>query len=309
MRVKHTHAKFLLLGAIIAHLGLAASSLAATPRGDSGFADRLDVIGAKVHGQPPVTFNDLQAIEPACVLVLRHVKREQDNPELGVWYEQLKNSPLLDLPENQIAKGALSFHHYCWGEIVRNRFYRETDANKRKELAEYAMSGSKYVIDFPQYRSPNWPYLSHVYVTMGTAYLLMKDRVAAINAFLMALRINPRERKAYIHLSDTLAEAGKKEEALKHVTEGLRYFPKTKALTRRYQELGGKLPYPEPHPDILENNKTNEEQGVQGAETVTQTPEGAAKVTEPQNNPTLPGQPYKADPSNKDNPYCRFCAE
>ena len=299
--------KFCLIGAISIGTFLPLKILAAGSSSSPVIVSRLDIVGAKIHGQPPIAIADLPALEPACELVLRYLKRWDDNPSLGIWYIQLKNSPLLDLPENNIAKDAVSFHHYCWGEVGRNRYYLETDTRKKKELAEYAMSGSKYVIDHPEFRPQNWRYLSYIYVKMGTGYLLMKDTASAINALLMSLQINPRERIAYIHLADAFSEGGKKSEALKYVIEGLKYFPKNKGLIRRYQELGGKLPLPEPYPDI--EIKSNEEPATQ-----------ADKTTAPETNSTQPkpiaqeteknGAPSEAIPpaaSQKPNPYCRFC--
>lgn len=299
--------KFCLLSVVSLGALLSWEAVAAANSISPLVASRFDIVGSKLHGQPPVAIADLQAMEPACELVLRYQKRWDDNPNLGIWYIQLKNSPLLDLPENNIAKDAVSFHHYCWGEVVRNRYYRETDAKKRKELAEYAMSGSKYVIDHPEFRPQQWPYLSHVYVTMGTGYLLMKDTASAINAFLMSLQINPRERIAYIRLADTLSDLGKKPDALKHVTEGLKYFPKNKGLIRRYQDFGGKLPYPEPYPDI-EINSSDAPAPHTAKTTVPEASDTQSKAIdqEPEKN-SAPTEATSPPASNKLNPYCRFC--
>ncbi len=273
---------------------------------DQIIKSRLDIVGAQLHGQPPVGINDLAAMEPVCALILRHQKLHNDNPSLGkgIWYVQLQGSSLLDLPENNIAKGVFSFHHYCWGEVVRNRAFQEANAKKRRELAEYAMSGSKYVIDHPEFRPQNWPYLSHVYVTMGTGYLLMKETASAINAFLMALQLNPRERIAYINLADTLAQLGKKSEALVHITEGLKHLPNSKALARRYLELGGKLPHPEPYPDLQKENKA-EQIGQEDPASLKEPELSAEKSAEVKTPP--PEQ--KRITGKKDNPFCRFCAE
>ena len=301
----HTIFNFFLLSILVASL-LPLETASAANSNSALIASRLDIVGAKIHVHAPVAIADLPTLEPVCELILRYQKRWEDNPSLGIWYIQLKDSPLLDLPQNNIAKGVDSFHHYCWGEVVRNRYFSETDPRKRKELAEYAMSGSKYIIDHPQFRPQNWPYLSHVYVTMGTGYLLMKDNVSAINAFLMALQLNPRERTAYIHLADTLLHIGKKPEALKQVTEGLKYFPKNKGLIRRYQELGGKLPYPEPYVGLSLEIKEDD-----GTATTTNPPESNNEKTTPNSEAAstsnaTPQAPEKATP-NPDNPYCRFC--
>lgn len=272
-------------------------------------SDRLDVIGAKVHGQPPVGLNDLAGIEPACVLVLRYVKREQDNPQLGVWYEQLKGSPLLDLPQNHIAKGALSFHHYCWAEVVRNRYYRESDARIKKELAEYVVSSHKWMIDNAEYIPGDWRYLPKVYINMGTGYLLMKNTGGAFSAFQKALSLDPRQQAAYTNLADTFVTLGKKPEALGYIKEGLRYFPESKALKRRYEELGGKPPYPEPHPSAIAETPV----ATPAPDTVPPPPSVSSKekAQAPEERDSAPKvtDNTRTESTNKNNPHCRFCAE
>ena len=271
--------------------------------------DRLDVIGAKVHGEPYVGLNDLAALEPACVLVLRYFKREQDNPQLGVWYEQLKGSPLLDMPQHHIAKGALSFHHYCWAEVVRNRYYRESDGNKKRELADYVPNAYKWMIDHPEYLPGDWPYLAKVYVNMGTGYLLTKNTAAAFNAFHKALSLDPRQQAAYTNLADTYVTLGKKPEALAQIKEGLRYFPESRALKRRYEELGGKPPYPEPHPSVIA--KTPDPMPAPDTVQPPSSVNTKEKTQAPEERDSAPKstENTRAESTNKNNPHCRFCAE
>ena len=120
-------------------------------------ASRTDIIGAKPAYMPPVAMEDLADLSPLCAELLRHQRRAEQNPQFGSWQSSMQASGLLDEPQFAILRHAGSFHHYCWGELAQNRYYREVDRQKKKDLAQYAASSYKYVIDHPQYLPGNWP--------------------------------------------------------------------------------------------------------------------------------------------------------
>lgn len=263
----------------------------------------MEAIGAPVHNQPPVGIDDLKALEPVCVLVLAYLKRYEENPKLGYWFVQLKDSPLLDLPEYRIAKGATSFHHVCWSEVNRYRYYKKTNRLARLHQAGTVSGGYKFVIDHPEYLPKNWPHMAQMYVGYGNGLLLEEKSDEAIGAFMAAIKIDPRYVPAYDSLADTLVNLNDKAKALEQVAEGLRYRPDSKNLKRRYDELGGKPPYPEPYPEAQTEPEAvapTEKSEIKATFRAAQ----SAVADEPKS------QPVQIEPSSgqpKDNPYCRFC--
>ncbi len=274
---------------------------------DNLIKSRLDIVGATLAYQPAVAFEDLAALSPLCAEQLRHQRISELNPKYGSWLSSIRETNLLEQPEFAILKDAKSFHHYCWGEVAQNRYYREVSAQKKLDLAQYAASSYKYVIDHPEYLPSGWPYMAKVQTDYGNALLLSKNAPAAAVAFQTALGLDPRTLKAYTGLADLLAGSGAKAKALELVTESLRYFPGSKPLVRRYNELGGKMPYPTPYPQPVLK------------EAVRETPPENSNATNGASTEAHKADTVKAVPSDppkqieptprKDNPYCRFCAE
>ena len=208
---------------------------------------QLAALGAPVEGIEPLGVNDIFLLEPVCALIFKHYNLLKQNPRVGQWYIQLKGSPLLNLPEYNIAKGAISFHHYCWSKVAENRYYREMNPVKRKGLADYAADNYKFVLDHPEYRPANWPYLPKLYVDYGNALILRwepRQMAIAVYAFETALQYDKAYVPAIIGLSNIYEKQGDQRKALEYITEGLRYLPDSKGLKRRYGKLGGKRPYP-----------------------------------------------------------------
>ena len=120
-----------------------------------------------------------------------------------------------------------------------------------------------------------------------------------------AIRGNPGFDQAYAELADIQAHDEKPGEALKTVTEGLRHVPGSKPLKRRYTELGGKLPYPEPiapapaEPQAAQPDEVASPGPASPAEPAVGGPVEATAVA-PVAQPKI-GSP--------DNPYCRFCPD
>ena len=59
----------------------------------------------------------------------------------------------------------------------------------------------------------------------------------AMDCFLKALSINPYLVEAHINLGVALKKAGKKEEAMKHLSEALRINPGNETACRHLEEL------------------------------------------------------------------------
>lgn len=314
------HIIFLCIGFFVCQISLAADTASVSSH-KALITSRLDLIGTKVYLLSPVGIDDLATIDPACVERLRLAKLLFDQPthteaEGAVIIERLKR------PENRIANIG-SYHHYCWGQVAQNRYYRETDLQKRKDLALYAASGYKYVIDHTESIPKDWPYMHKMHVDYGKALLLSNNTAGAIQALNTALKINPKYIPAYNALADVLNEQGLKSKALEFVIEGLKYQPTSKSLKRRYTELGGKQPFPEPYPvaeDVPPNDLETEVQGdkkdagkednlpqLPGTKTKADSVSSNKTGTIEKNEPPAGGAPETTP--NKANPYCRFCAE
>ena len=274
---------------------------------DNLVKSRLDIVGATLAYQPAVAFEDLSALSPVCAEQLRHQRISELNPKYGSWLSSIRETNLLSQPEFAILKDAKSFHHYCWGEVAQNRYYREISAQKKLDLAGYAASSYKYVIDHPGHLPSGWPYMAKMQTDYGTALLLAKNTPAAAVAFQTALNLDPRTLKAYTGLADLLVSGGAKAKALELVSEGLRYFPGSKPLVRRYSELGGKTPYPAPHPQPVPKDAVSEIPHEDNS-VATEAPKTETAKTTPSDNPG-PGEKQAEPAQRKDNPYCRFCAD
>lgn len=291
---------------------------------------QMDALGATVPLMKPLGINDVIFLEPVCALIFKYSNRFVKDNSLQQWYIQLQDSPLLDLPEYNIAKGAISLHHYCYSKVVEHYYYKEKDPIKRTFWAGYVASGYKFVIDHQEYRPTNWHYLAKLYVDYGNALMLggkLTQSALAINAFETALRNDNAFVPAMVSLAEVYEKLGKKSKALEYVTEGLRYKPNSKSLKLRYEELGGKPPYPEPYPapeltshtEELKPSETTPPERKEGEATTTQvTPnvKEAGQGTDPkQNMPPAadsmgknqdkPATGTGSQPSN--NPFCRFC--
>ncbi len=271
-------------------------------------------IGSK-FGEFVLDAQDIGGFSPVCKLIATY--------ELsGFWFPQLENSPLLDRPEYAIAKGVKSYHHACRAEVARTRYYRERGADRRSYLAKQVVSEYSFVIEHTEYRPKDWPYLTALYVERGKGHLLIKDNARALADFTEALRLDRKNKDAYLALSNLHEDMGQKAKALEYATEGLRHAPTSSSLQKRYVKLGGKLPYPTPYPSAQATSQENPAP-IAATETkpVTQTspqsvpkPDGPAPLVGPSHGETkAPGagdsvQPVVSDPGRPSGPpYCRFC--
>jgi len=197
-----------------------------------------------------------------------------------------------------------SLHHYCAGVNSLNRAYGTEGHVRQRNLAD-ALEQFDY-----QLRSPpaGHPLVPEMYVNRAIALRLMGRDTEAMRDYNKALESNPKLRKAYLDQADYFADKKQSAEALKIVTQGLRYLPGDKALQQRYIEVGGKLPYPEP----LEQSAAEEEKSTPAASTTGNKETASQSVdapktgsTPPVDNPSpAPNKPKIGSPTN---PWCRFC--
>lgn len=208
-------------------------------------------------------------------------------------------------------------HHYCDCIRFTNRAYSASSRNEVKRNLETGIRGCVATL---KYTSPDFYMRPEVHLQMGVAYRLYPLEGKAIAEFMEAIKGNPQLAQAYVELADIQAKNKKSQEALKTVTEGLRHAPDSKPLKRRYAELGGKLPYPEP---VVK--KSSPAADADAAATTSQalpepqaSPSPAATIppeasvsTKAEEKPaepvTTPPAPAKIGSPN--NPHCRFCPE
>ena len=126
-----------------------------------------------------------------------------------------------------------------------------------------------------------------------------------------ALSLDPKLARAYITIADQYVKQKNRKKALDVVTEGLRHISDNKALKRRYDELGGKKPYPGPvvaaspvAPAVPETHEKAEASATthQSGDPEATVNEAGPKAMEQQKTGTTQiGSPK--------NPYCRFCPD
>jgi hypothetical protein len=260
------------------------------------------LVGHMVLGEP-LTLEEARILTPACKLIFAFQRAGQ-----GQWYNSSKGSPLLDQPEHLIAKDAISFHHACWADVSRSRYFRATKEIKRKQYLKNAVGNYKFIIEHKDYLPPGWPFLPQMYVEMGRAKSLQNDFGGTLAAFMKALEINPSYENAYVEMVSFMQFRDMKDKALKYATEGLRRVPASKTLKKKYLALGGKEPFPEPYPSADPPSPVTADQkpltapvADSGARPVDPVPSQEAK-------PVVEDAPNQAGvPANPGKSFCRFC--
>jgi tetratricopeptide (TPR) repeat protein len=277
---------------------------------ESAFAPTKNAIIGKSYQGKILTPSDVNMLEPACIMILA---ADLTIPGGEAWYVKLKGNPILDRPEYQIAKNAISFHHYCWAEVHMARYYsHRSDAERKAELLS-AYNNYNFMVTNPQWLPQGWPYLPEMYVKLGNAATLMDRDMDAIKSFIKAMELNPNYVPAYTSIIEFMREKGNKAEALRYATEGLKHNSQSETLHRLYLKLGGGEPFPTPYP-VTKDSK--QDKGNAGEPNAIQQPGSvASKLSLPKI--TTDDRHQQSQPSNpsskKDtygtptNPYCRFC--
>lgn len=273
----------------------------------------------------PMTRLEVALMDPAC----RAIGMGYVN---GVFWSQAMRQNgeirLLDLPQYAMAKNNHSFHHYCWGKLGRLRYFSATNPKDKQHAFMRWVGGMTFTVDWETNPShhQHWPYLYVAYEELADAYFYHKQYRKSITKGEKALKENPESGRAYARIADDYVAIGDKEQALKQVSEGLRHIPNSKALQRRYKQLGGKLPYPVPYakaPKQTASQRASEEKRSDvkpiadsegpGSNSMDQDkkPDSATDTSSKSGdniaNPTTQAKPYKQPIGTPSNPYCRFC--
>lgn len=233
------------------------------------------------------TDSEMASLPPYCKA---RMKSGQGSPEYKLW-------------ESTLGKDFLHTHHYCAGINFINRYYRSRSQQDKRLNLNNAENNLQYMV---ANADSGYSLMPDVYLNLGVVYSLMKQPARAITHFNKTIELNPRQPKAYNALSDYYVKTKQSAKALEIVTAGLRHNPDTKSLQRRYTELGGKLPYPEPiepTPDVEAGTAITQEPP-------TPTPSSGEPTASP--TPTATEQTDSiAEPKigSPTNPYCRFCPD
>lgn len=202
----------------------------------------------------------------------------------------------------RIGANYIDIHHYCVALNYVNRYWGARDARARSYYLERAMGNYDYMV---KAEKPDFALRAELYSNRGEVFKLMGRPGEAVKDFNHALSINPRLLKPYLQIADMHVAGKSTARALETVTEGLRQLPDSKALQRRYLELGGKKPFPEPIVTQAPEPVTPQ------AAAVTQVPETVVEPGRDHPAPSVPEPTKATEPQpaigTPNNPYCRFC--
>lgn len=202
-------------------------------------------------------------------------------------------------------------HHYCFGLNFLNRYYSASFGPKAKTNLAAAKNEFDYMVNH-LYSGGSLAGESYLY--RGIVNSLMKNDTEALADLQQAVSRSPRLTRAHLALADYYSERKQRAKALEAVTEGLRHVPDSKGLKLRYQELGGKLPYPEPiaaqpEPDNKADKSSEKPAGADAAAgaPAPQAQAGSAPVQAATADKSVDKETSPARPSK--NPWCRFCPD
>ncbi|WP_296750883.1 tetratricopeptide repeat protein [Thiobacillus sp.] len=201
-------------------------------------------------------------------------------------------------------------HHYCAGLNFLNRTYGISSAKDRQSTLGAVVREFDYVLT---HASPGFYLRAEILMNRGVALSLQKKPGEAIANLNQAIEKNPELPRAWMTLADLYETQKQRAKALETVTEGLRHNPGTRSLQRRYTELGGKLPYPEPIKPEPTQAATPPEAAtppaVEPAATAAQPAEAAPAQTTQTPERTQTPETTAPKIGSPTNPYCRFCPD
>jgi len=247
--------------------------------------------------RPAMSDSEFRAMEPVCQAI---GMGEVD----GVFWAEALNRPenrhILDQPQNAMAVGAGWFHHYCWAKLSKHRFFTAKTALERRNALIKWREGMAEIVS----HKIDWPYTHLIYKDIAESYFYEKNYARTIAEAERALEINREHPSTYALIADAYAEMKNRSKALEYVTEGLKYNPDSRALKRRYTELGGELPFPEPIVKTAPEPAPRPETPATPPPQVEPASDGPA--AQPSQNSGIDSEP-KPDEKPAANPYCRFC--
>jgi tetratricopeptide (TPR) repeat protein len=242
-----------------------------------------------------ISAEEMKRLPPYCHA---RMKTPWGSPESNAWRER-------------IGENYLDFFHYCHGLNFVNRYWGARSAKERGYYLTQAEAEFNYMVNAEK---PDFTMRADLYANRGEVLRLMGKTGEALRDFNTAISADPKQARVYLQLADVYLGAKERAKALEVIAQGLRYNPDSKALRRRYLELGGKEPFPEPVPGARA-----EPAAVKPAEAAQPEPKtepatqksnvNGVEAVPPQNaTGEAAAKPDAAAPiGNRKNPYCRFC--
>jgi tetratricopeptide (TPR) repeat protein len=206
----------------------------------------------------------------------------------------------------------LHIHHYCFALNFMNRARGMSSGKDKQGTLGAAMTNFEYVLKYTQ---PDFYLRPEILMNRGVTQSMQGRDGAAVSDLLKAIEMDPKLPRAYIALADLYSKQKNRSKALETVTAGLRHNPDTKSLQRRYTELGGKLPYPEPLQPVAAEPAAGTPGASPAAAAATPaepaSPVAASSAADPAATPAMPAAQPATEPKigSPTNPYCRFCPD
>lgn len=195
----------------------------------------------------------------------------------------------------------IHMHHYCSGLAFINRSYASRGGKDR----EITLGNAVRELDYTLRNIRSGTALSaEVLSARGQALLGLGRASEASSELEKAIAIEPGLRRAYGLLADAYVRLKQRDKALKAISEGIRHNPDASSLKRRYDELGGKPPYPEPYVAEKADPAVAADAEPAAAADAPSASAGAAPQA-PAPAEAAPAEPEKI--GSPTNPWCRFC--
>ncbi len=210
-------------------------------------------------------------------------------PYCKVKFTAPPSSPEWQAWRDRIGENYIDLHHYCAALNFVNRYWGARSALDRSYYLKEAMDNFNYMVKAAK---PGFSLLADLYSNRGDVFKLQGRPGEAMLDYDQAIKSNPHLVRPYLQLIDLYEGEKKRNKSLEVATDGLRNNPDSKALRRRYLEVGGKRPFPKP---------VQTEAAKPDAKSETSAGEPVPLV----NTPDEP-QPKIGSPTN---PYCRFCPD
>lgn len=206
--------------------------------------------------------------------------------------------------------------HYCDGLRYINRALRTlNNPNERRYYLGEAISHFDYVLShYPK----DYVARPEIHLAKAQVYRMSGQKPQAISELMQVMQYNVHWPELYQALAENYVEAGDKKKALEMVSEGLRHNPESKGLQRRYKELGGKEPYPEPYAPVETKPETPPAADVVPAPVTTsedkqsaESADHAVRTEEPKTeaSSSAPGQEIRLPAESQHNPWYRLCPD
>lgn len=217
-------------------------------------------------------------------------------------YNLPPGSPEWNAWQARIGRNFIDLHHYCSALNYLNHYWGARRKQDRSFYLQQAMNGFDYMV---KAEKPDFALRAELYSNRGEVFKLMGRPGEAAKDFNQALSVNPELVKPYLQLADLHVAGRSPKRALEAVSEGLRHVPDSTALQRRYLELGGKKPFPEPVVAKVAEPATGQpETPASKLEAAAEPVEAAAVGSRPEPAAQTEAAPAIGTPKN---PYCRFC--